>query len=139
MILDWGQIGESLTFWVSPNHPSRFPLSSALFPSFLPLSHYTETSEPHLFYQNPLSFSSLNPPVAKKTISKPSGGAGRLCREVAAQRGGYFPKSLQRHLWKLATCVFRQNRGFSQSKILRNPTFSKNPQLQGFGSTPARV
>jgi len=32
-------------------------------------------------------------PVAKK-ISKPGGGAGRLCREVAAQCGGYFPKAL---------------------------------------------
>jgi len=51
-------------------------------------------------------------PVAKK-ISKPGEGAGRLCREVAAQCGGYFPKALQRHLWKLATSVFRQNWGFT--------------------------
>jgi len=34
------------------------------------------------------------PTSCKKTISKPGGGAGRLCREVAAQCGGYFPKVL---------------------------------------------
>src|SRR4030042_6902092 len=72
---------------------------------------YSQELMDSCFRRNDIFRGTLNPPVAKKTISKPGGGAG---------------KALQRHPWKLATCVFRQNRGFTERKILRNPTFSKN-------------
>jgi hypothetical protein len=53
-------------------------------------------------------FNKIHPPVVKK-ISEPGGGIGRPCREAAAQCGGYFPKTLQRHLSESAARVSRQD------------------------------
>jgi hypothetical protein len=54
------------------------------------------------------------PPVAKKTISKPGGGnvpAKSIKDNFIA--GRFIAKALQRHLWESATCVSRQNRDFT--------------------------
>jgi len=74
-------------------------------------------------------------PVPKKRYRNRAGVLKKPCsclREAASAKAG-------RHLWKLATCVFRQNGNAPKVKSSSNPNFSNNPQLQGFGSTPARV
>ncbi|OGP58820.1 MAG: hypothetical protein A2162_05920 [Deltaproteobacteria bacterium RBG_13_52_11b] len=60
----------------------------------------------------------------KKKISKPGGGIG---------------KALQRSLFSFGYMRLQAYRESTKSEVLWDPSFSKNPQLQGLGNTPARV